>query len=494
MKNIEHVVHLMLENRSLDNVLGWLYHSDKPAHFLPEGGPMIYNGLQTPGDHSNRYDKREFPAQRGTRGETGHSRVAAQPLRVPGFDPGEEFAHVNQQLFGGPQHPTTTNPPAGTKAGMKGFAYDYDAAYETWEQLSQIMECYTPAQLPILNGLASAYAVSDDWYSSVPTQTNPNRAFSLCGTSLGRIDNTLTAVEQFDTPTIWNALPDDTTWAIYYHDIWAGGKCYTEYTFPNCGQALKKGRIEAIDEFYKLAPEGKLPQFTYLEPKWGYGKGKVDGSGFYCGKVAGKTYGSQGNDYHPPTWVGPGEAFVNKVYEALIANPEAWAKTLLIITFDEHGGTYDHVDPGWDAVPPDDHKGPHGFAFNRFGVRVPALLISPWIQAGTVFRSNGTNKLDHTSVLATLLRWRGVDPASGVLGKRTAVAPTLDHVFSDKLRPGPAPRFQTPAGYAKQGAECWIGDPNQAVPPSLARSFTDASRTLEDLEGRVREWVEKNPD
>ena len=93
---------------------------------------------------------------------------------------------------------------------------------------------------------------------------------------------------------------------------------------------------------------------------------------------------------------------------------------------------------------------------------------------------------------STAVLWRGVDPASGVLGKRTAVAPTFEHVFSDSVRPGPAPRFQLPPGYAEQGAKCWIGDPSQAVPPSLARSFTDTSRTIDELKARVREWAEKS--
>ena len=94
-----------------------------------------------------------------------------------------------------------------------------------------------------------------------------------------------------------------------------------------------------------------------------YGYGKADGSGFDCPTSFSAWPGQQGNDYHPPTWVGPGEAFVNNVYTALTANPEAWKETLLIITFDEHGGTYDHVDPGWDKniEPGDNMYGPDGF-------------------------------------------------------------------------------------------------------------------------------------
>ena len=239
---IDHVVVLMLENRSLDNVLGWLYDDDdpscQPSQFLGADTTPTFAGLQT-GPHTNQYDGRAIPATRGTSGDSGHFWVSAQPLRVPGMDPHETYAHVNRQLFGSPDDPTTTNPPSGTPAAMAGFAEDYDAAYETWEQLDQVMEAYSPEQLPILNGLARAYAVSDAWHSSVPTQTNPNRAFSLCGTSLGRVDNnSLDAVEQFPAPTIFNRLPSGTSWGIYFHDVWKDGQCYTQYTFPRIGDVL----------------------------------------------------------------------------------------------------------------------------------------------------------------------------------------------------------------------------------------------------------------
>ena len=98
------------------------------------------------------------------------------------------------------------------------------------------------------------------------------------------------------------------------------------------------------------------------------------------------------------------EALIADVYNALRANDAVWQRTLLVITFDEHGGTYDHVDPGWGAVTPDQYRGPDGFAFDRYGVRVTTLLISPWVSAGTVFRSpSSTLKFDHTSIIATIL-------------------------------------------------------------------------------------------
>jgi phospholipase C len=490
LDSIDHLVWLMVENRSFDSTVGWLYKDTQPSKFVGADQTPIYQGLQT-GSYSNEYDSTVIPVTFGTKGESGHSGVAAQPLRVTGFDPGEKYEDVNQQLFGSPNSPTNSNPPYGTAAGMAGFAYDYDAYYESWEQLNQIMEAYTPEQLPILNGLAAAYGVSDAWYSSVPSQTNPNRAFSLCGTSLGRTDNTFDAVEQFDTKTIWNALPAGVSWGVYYQDIWYDGKCYTEYTFPQIDQA-SNGEIALMETFYQKAAAGTLPRFSYLEPKWGYGAGYRDGSGFLCGKIAGRIIGTQGNDYHPPTWMGPGEAFLNAVYSALIGNEAAWQRTLLIITFDEHGGTYDHVDPGWGAVTPDQYRGPDGFDFDRYGLRVPTLLISPWVSAGTVFRSpSSTLKLDHTSFIATILGWCGVDPERAGLGNRAAVAPTFEGALTTQPR-SDVPTFSVPAGYADQGHDCWItSDDADVAGAAVGRLLASQSTSPDDLKERAASFFDQ---
>jgi phospholipase C len=183
-----------------------------------------------------------------------------------------------------------------------------------------------------------------------------------------------------------------------------------------------------------------VPAFSYLEPAWGYGEGTPDGF-----------VGRQGTDYHPPTWLGPGEAFLNDVYEALSGNAALWAKMLLVVTFDEHGGLYDHVDPGWGAVQPDAHVGPDGFAFDRYGVRVPTILASPWVPAGTVFRApaGSPHPFDHCSLIATIFRWQGVDPASAGLGQRVAVAPTFEAALTGTAR-SDVPRFTLPPGYAGQ--------------------------------------------
>lgn len=494
-EKIEHVVLLMLENRSLDNVLGWLYDGDKPNRFVGADQTSPYDGLTE-----------SMGITKGAVGATGTAGVPAQPLRVPGFDPNEDYGNVNQQLFGSAAHPTTANPPVGTPAAMEGFVYDYsiityphgwNPGGENPDQLHQIQEAYTPDQLPILNGLAKGYAVSDAWFSSVPTETNPNRAFSLCGTSLGHLDDgpIFKPYQLYDTKTIWNAFPDKTTWDIYYHAIWDDKQCYVEWTFPQLRNAKGKRYILPISNFYDKARQGQLSNFTYLEPEWGYGLGNDDGSGFACGWLP---PGQQGNDYHPPTWMGPGEAFVNNVYTALTANSEKWKKTLLIITFDEHGGTYDHVDPGWGAIEPGDGKyGPDGFRFNRYGVRVPTLLISPWIPEKTVFRasdpklkSDPKTKYDHTSLIATLLKWQGIDPKTAGLGNRVANAPTFEDVLADELRQD-VPQYTLPAKYAEQGKDCMPGNIGaNVVPPRVGRAILNKGGTREEIEARTKQWLE----
>jgi len=467
MPQIKNIVYLMMENRSLDNVLGWLYEHDQPAHVYPAGSSSRYDGL-IKGEYYNpahswsgiqRYPVEAIPSQ-------------YQGERVPCYDPyeamregsGSEWNGVMNQLFGN-QDRIQQMPTKGSHASMLGFLQDYYASYMVqWQGLDSLW-AYTPAQLPYINRLARAYAVSDRWFSSVPTQTNPNRAYSLCGTSLGREANAnLQALEQFDAPTVINALAGvGKSWGLYYEDIWHNNQCFTEYTFPHISRA-KGGEIKAMDSFMQRAHAGTLPEFCYLEPKWGYGKGAI-----YV----------QGHDYHPPTEVAPGDAFLYQVYRALRSSPQ-WANTLLIVSFDEHGGTYDHVTPSWGAINPDGINGTKwGFQFDLYGVRVPTLLISPYVQASTVFRQpdKSPQPYDHTSFIKTVLLWAGIDPAAANLGKRVIAAPSFAGVLSDKpvndptlqAEPTSAVSATTPTA-AQHGTTLFAGMPFASVREILNRS------------------------
>src|ERR1700758_1432683 len=151
------------------------------------------------------------------------------------------------------------------------------------------------------------------------------------------------------------------------------------------------------------------------------------------------------NDYHPPHDVRKGEQFLSRIWNA-VRNSPSWNDTLLIITFDEHGGTYDHVLPPTGAKTPDNASNPgqNGFHFDRFGVRVPTILVSPWIEAGTVFRSNTNTLLDHTSILATLRDWLAIPSDKMLPSLRIAQAPTLEYVLTRTRPRTDKPSIQTP--------------------------------------------------
>ncbi|MCG8436296.1 MAG: alkaline phosphatase family protein, partial [Gammaproteobacteria bacterium] len=254
MPQIKNVVFLMLENRSLDNLLGWLYYGNPPPlHVYPKNSPRDYDGLY-PGRYFNpAYYREKFPPFRKKVKDYSvvpvPNGLGKNQDRVPAYDPYEELREsgggwngVMNQLFGNqdeikglPQPPTTPH--------MLGFLQDYYADYMVdWKGLD-ILWTYTPSQVKHLNGLAYNFAVSDRWFCSVPSQTNPNRAFSLCGTSLGRESNLhKNAVEQFNVPTIFNGMASaNKSWGLYFTDVWKNNLSYTEYTFPQISNVKSAG-------------------------------------------------------------------------------------------------------------------------------------------------------------------------------------------------------------------------------------------------------------
>ncbi len=390
LSSIEHIVVLIQENRSFDHMLGYLYSS--AGNVSPLGHP--FEGLT--GKESN-------PDAAGTN-------IAVFPITpatpnayfMPGADPGEGYSATNRQLFRKDSAPANLQAPT-----MDGFVtdYSYTLSWETaqkWPIIggtteADIMGCFTPEALPVLSGLARGYAVCDHWFCSAPTDTMPNRAFALAGTSQGHLDDD---TRTFTSPSIFGLLgKHGVTWGIYGYDA----EPLTKSTFTDIATAAK-GTIGEFPDFKAAAAAGTLPAFTFLEPSWS----------------------TTGNSQHPNYDVALGEQFIFDIYEALRTSP-AWSKTLFILTYDEHGGCYDHVPPPWGAVAPDNTVGEYSFGFDRFGLRVPTLLISPLIAAGTVFRvPEGSTPFDHTSVLKTIeQRWNL--PA---LTARDAAAPGIADVLT----------------------------------------------------------------
>lgn len=404
LPQIKHIIVLMLENRSFDNMCGWLYKQGtalQPSQFLPPSSPQQFNGLKS--SYFNPVSEDYFS---GKSNETYPVFDQANATNMPDPDPEEGFDDVNIQLFG----PEAKNPNPNPKFPNLGFVIDYEKAITASGIPNipvQIMEPFSPAQVPVISALATNYAVSDAWFCSVPSDTWPNRSFFHAGTSNGHVVNgTVPDPLQWNVRNIFNVLEEiGASWRVYHDTVIVPS--LTWLMFPNLWPHLD--HFSGFDAFQQDCASGNLPQYSFLEPSF-----LIDP-----------------NDEHPPHDVVAGEQFLYKIWQALSGSP-AWPESLLMITYDEHGGTYDHVFPPFGATTPDSKSNPgeEGFTFNRFGVRVPTVLISPWIQAGTVFRSPTATPYDHTSVLATLRDWLEI-PSDKMLGSaRIAAAPTLEQVLT----------------------------------------------------------------
>jgi phospholipase C len=390
LNKIDHLVVLMLENRSFDQMLGFLYTDS--GNKSPLG--HAFDGLT--GEESNPDDLgREIKVYKIEAGQ-------ANTYLMPGADPGEGFQNTNFQIY------STDDPAPDAEPDMRGFVLNFKSAIASDlakhykdtlpnTEASQIMGMYTPELLPILSGLAKGFAVCDAWFASAPTMTMPNRAFALAGTSQGHLDD---HTKIFTCPSIFGRLTKKKVdWGVFGYNR----DPLTQHDFPDTKSAAQS-HFGHFRDFQEKAKDGTLPAFSFLEPSWD----------------------ATGNSQHPNYDVAKGEQLIHDAYYA-VRNGKNWKSTLLVIIYDEHGGNYDHVAPPADATPPGD--GTIGefdnFDFTRFGLRVPAVLISPLIEAGAVFRAK-SGTIDHTSVLRTIHdRW-GTEP----LTDRDKAAPSLAAVLT----------------------------------------------------------------
>jgi len=432
---IEHVVVVMLENRSLDNMVGTLYtNGTAPALVLPARSASVFDGLR-PGltnpsntEYFNGAPLQSVPVAAAVRSST-----------VPDPDPEETFTNVNFQLFG--PDPPSPNP----RWPMQGFVVNY--ATTGTNDATQIMQCHSSSQTQILSALARSYAVSDAWFASVPSQTWANRAFVHAGTSNGHVDNGSPPDPlDWDVPTIFNVLSSTgKSWAVYHDTVLVPS--LTRTMFPKLWPSSLDSHFRAFEDFVSDCAKDLLPQYSFVEPSF-----LVDP-----------------NDDHPPHDINAGETFLHAIWTAVSTSP-GFAKTLLVITYDEHGGCYDHVLPPFGAAPPNPSgpPGDQGFRFDRFGVRVPMVVVSPWIAAGTVFRSDSTVPYDHTSILATLRDWLTIPPSAMLPSSRIAAAPTLGQLLTLSAPRSDVPSLAPPAAIT-------VATPTSAAPNDLQRSLVSGT-------------------
>ena len=378
---IRHIVLLMLENRSFDQMLGDLQSR------VPE-----IDGIDRAHPRSNADSP---PGNGGSIFQQGNAEVSFPP----NIDISHEPENVDRQLG--------IAPPA---APMSGFVNDFRAGKSGANTTiaNQVMAYFGVAasldidSLPALHGLAENFLVCDRWFSSVPGPTWPNRLFALTGTSAGwrHMPNGISfsgAPYTYSQDTIFDRLAEKGLTGRVYS---AGDKSMT--------WILRKmwfhpDRRASFDQFVKDAAgsESNFPQYALLEPDF---------------------FGSNASDQHPPHDVHLGEKLIADAYNAIRQNVDLWQSTLFVVLYDEHGGFYDHVVPPPTIAP--DTSVQDGFDFTRFGVRVPAVIVSPWVRRGVCH-----TLFDHTSLLRYIAEKWDLQP----LGERAAAANSLAHALEGSL-------------------------------------------------------------
>jgi len=445
LERIDHIVVLMLENRSFDHMLGYL---------SLEGGRDDIDGLRA--GMANACAGREYAIHR----------LAATMLPDERWDPNHSAAATDRQIGGG---------------AMDGFAASYAATLAARRvpdaDPGVVMGYHNAADLPVYDHLAEHFCVCDRWHSSVPGATWPNRLYAVAGSADGSRDDK--RVPLYDKHSFVRHLDAaGVSWRWYSYDIGTLRCIDAQYLLGHHErfayvQKLKlalEARAEElpfVDEsaasFLEDAARGRLPAVSWIDPNF---------------KDL-NLVGSPPNDDHPPSDVAQGQELALLVYNALASGP-GWERTLLLVVYDEHGGFFDHVPP--PEHPPDDHPA----VFARYGVRVPALVVSPWVGARsvssalydhatiirTILERFCPAELDHRSGAAALRHWLE-DGHPHYMGRRVAAAADL----GDLLDLG-APR----AAPDRRALVDWLSKRHRA---RMRRLLEDAQGMLRPAEGHA---------
>src|SRR6266446_2145610 len=359
LQNLKHIVVLMMENRSFDHMLGSLKEVD----------PRI-DGIT---DQMSNPDNTNSPVK---------AQALAEFQGQLNPDPDHHFPAVDLQIFG-------EDKGSGRVPTMQGFVKSYFNQRRDVAHSQKIMYYFKKDDLPVLTTLAVEFAVFNRWFASIPGPTICNRAFAHYGTSFGRVDmnpfEIMVPIKSIYTRLV-TATPKCTA-KVYYYDTSS-----STMEVPNLLQHQPEV-FGTYPQFLSDCDKGLLPDYSFVEPNY------TDHDTDSGEAVA--------NDQHPDHDVQAGELLIAEVYMHIKNNPQLWATTALLVVYDEHGGIFDHVVPPtctqdtFASSQVDPGTGV-GFKFDRLGVRVPAVLISPWILKGTVVSDR---VFDHASIPARITRF-----------------------------------------------------------------------------------------
>ncbi|KAJ3260665.1 hypothetical protein HK103_000297 [Boothiomyces macroporosus] len=419
---IKNVVVLVQENRSFDTLAGGFDYD-------PSINGLVGKSFCNPTDVNNPSttvcSDQIQQAQDVVSDDPDHS------LTGTSFDLYSQYVPDEQQIKNGQ-----------LVATMQGFMNEQENRYGNDNvRASAILNYYHPSQVPVFHDLARNYLLFDEWFCAVPGPTNPNRAYVTSGTSHGSGDNddSIYSFGGFTHRSIFQQLTENgVSWINYSNSSGTSTGYIEKYHSANgfnpdslfydwtWSSGVYKKQVKGIKQFFTDAKNGNLPQFSYINPE--------------CCSF---------DSMHPPSPISMGEAFVKKIYDALVSSPQ-WNQTLFILTFDEAGGFADHVPPPVN-VPAGDaltyqQTAPDGqtatFDFTRLGVRVPTLLISPWVGKGVVEHQAQTGAYTHTSIPKFLSSLWNLD-ANKPLTPRVAWSASIDHLILDSPR-NDKPKLSSP--------------------------------------------------
>jgi phospholipase C len=402
LDQIDHIVVLMMENRSFDHMLGYLRLSGR----RPE-----LDGLQAGMANTYKDKTGKFPQYDGLSFAV-HELPVTQLTKAQ--DPPHGGSSVDNQL----------------KNKNGGFVQTYmdERGGPSEVHPGDVMGYHSDRHLPVYDHLSEKFCICDRWYSSVAGSTLPNRLYAMAGRADGKRDNISPPI--YHLPSFVRQLDGlrNVSWSMFVHDLapilWAVDNDYPFKNLIDEHVAWFDGHFRPPyfgDTFIQRAAAGKLPSVSWIDPSF---------ADLRTGLM--RIISPPSNDDHPPSDVTLGQALVLKIYDALASSPN-WAKTLFVITYDEHGGFYDHVSPPLN--PPDDDPK----VFSRYGVRVPALVISPLVGK----RSFSHEVFDHTSIIKTiLLRFARSKNTIPDMGKRVSNAQHLGVLLTEpKPRPAETPEL-----------------------------------------------------
>ncbi|CAE6730989.1 alkaline phosphatase family protein [Paraburkholderia aspalathi] len=391
--NIKTIIIVMMENRSFDHVLGYLSLDGKDVNGLSADPTWLEN-------FTNRYGGKTYPI---------HALSPSTQL-IP--DPPHDRTPISTQI--------KTPCANGGCPELGGFVASYATRNPPPADLSMVMGYYTAGALPVYDFFAKNFTICDSWFAPLPTGTQANRLMAMAGES-AISDNVSGFLPEQSLVYDW-LTAHGASWCVYQ----SGGffpffslmpkwlpEIVTSLALPLDGNGGRFRRYSRFKEDWTNS--SNLPQVIFIEPEYTDGPHRVP------------------NDDHSPTGVAPGQAFLADIYQTISAS-KRWDETLMIVTYDEHGGFFDHVSPleiSTDVA---------GYQFQTTGLRVPAFLVSPYVAPGGVFSGD----LDHTSILQLLAdKFNAGGTYSAPVSARTQLS-KLSSALSETRTPGSAPKLNVP--------------------------------------------------